>query len=164
MKFILLSLCTVTFFCDLAPCSLVDGPRFIGGTCALHHRRNFAIIIGKRGWGQTDHAYQELELVKESCQKEGEDWFDPALNMHVPLSPTVTPIFFMCPSSTQQQKKFLGGKNIAQHQPLPVKVHLCPPFSVQKCVFLSPWQQQISPKHSYPLTNLHGVIYNHTIS
>jgi hypothetical protein len=67
MKFSLLSPRTVTFFCDLASWRLVDGRRFIGGTCALNHRRNFAYIIGKVGWGQIDRGYEELEFMKESC-------------------------------------------------------------------------------------------------
>lgn len=51
VKFLLLSPLTVTFFCDLASWSFVDGRRCIGGTCALHHRCNFAYIIGKGGGG-----------------------------------------------------------------------------------------------------------------
>ena len=34
-----------------------------------------------------------------------EDWFEPILNTHAPLSPTLIPVFLICPSSTQQPKK-----------------------------------------------------------
>ena len=59
MKFLLLSPRTVTFFYNLAPWSLVDGLGFIGGTCVLHHRRNFANIIGG---GQSTMVVRNLSL------------------------------------------------------------------------------------------------------
>jgi hypothetical protein len=31
--------------------------------------------------------------MKKSVRKRGEDWFEPVLNRHTPLSPTLTPIF-----------------------------------------------------------------------
>ena len=35
----------------------------------------------------------------------GEDWFEPALNIHTPLPPLVPPLFFVCPSSNHNPKK-----------------------------------------------------------
>ena len=33
--------------------------------------------------GKIDHWYQELQFTKESTYKDGEDWFEPALNIHM---------------------------------------------------------------------------------
>ena len=42
-----------------------------------------------------------------------EDWFEPALNIHTALSPTIITIFCICPLSAQKLKLlFLGIKNI----------------------------------------------------
>jgi hypothetical protein len=44
-----------------------------------------------------DNGHQKLyEIFKLG----GGDWFEPALNVHKPLSPTVTPIFLFAPPST----------------------------------------------------------------
>jgi hypothetical protein len=42
-----------------------------------------------------------LKTLKEWEAKKSGDWFEPALNIHVPFSPSLTPIFFISPSSTQ---------------------------------------------------------------
>lgn len=46
-----------------------------------------------------------LGVMSMSQFRLGEDWFDPVFNIYTSLSPTLTPISFICSSSTQQPKK-----------------------------------------------------------
>jgi hypothetical protein len=51
------------------------------------HRRNLANNIQGVGGGKVIHGYWELQFTKMSSEIEGEDWFEPLLNVHTPLSP-----------------------------------------------------------------------------
>ena len=64
--------------------------------------------------------------ISEAVKLEGENWFEPALNIHTPLSPTLTPNF-LCSRlhfSSQKrtilkQKKYYEGREICLPLPLP---------------------------------------------
>jgi hypothetical protein len=62
---------------------------------------NWLITLGGQNqpWVLGTLIYKAVKLERR------EDWFEPILNTHTHLSPTLIPVFFICPSSTQQPKK-----------------------------------------------------------
>ena len=56
------------------------------------------------------------------------DWFEPVLNVHTPLPPTLTPIFFNLPlfNSVAKRKLFLCTKMVGGEHFLLPKIHLWP--------------------------------------
>jgi hypothetical protein len=57
----------------------------------------------------------------------GEEWFEPALNTHTPLSPTLTPFLFALLQLSRGEKKNPEAEKIIEGHflPLPQNLHLC---------------------------------------
>ena len=61
-----------------------------------------------RPWVSVTLIYEGVKL-----ERGGKDWYEPALDIHTPLSSTLTPIFSFAPLHISSQRKtFLGAKNI----------------------------------------------------
>ena len=63
----------------------------------LEHRRKLANNTGGRG-SKIDMGMRNFNLWRSQIRK-GEDWLEPILTIHTPLSPTLNPIFCVCPST-----------------------------------------------------------------
>ena len=51
-------------------------------------------------WGRRNTmGVMDFHLRKSGSRKNGEDWFKPVLNVHTPLSSTLTPIFYVPPTN-----------------------------------------------------------------
>jgi hypothetical protein len=57
--------------------------------------------------------------MKKSSWKEGEDWFERVLNIHTPLSATVTSIFYFSLFNWVAKNQSLGRKILERNSPPP---------------------------------------------
>jgi hypothetical protein len=63
------------------------------------------------------------QLVLE-VKLEGEDWFEPALNIHTPLYPSLTQFLYLLLFKSVAKKLFVGIKNIGGAFPPTLTPHL----------------------------------------
>lgn len=62
-----------------------------------------------------------------TSQKADKDWFEPVLNIHIPFSPSLTPIFFyFYPLKLSSQKNYSRVEKILEgHLAQPPKLRQC---------------------------------------
>jgi len=63
-------------------------------------------VGGGGGWGSTKSTRGISSQVKKSSYKKGEDWFEPFLSIHTPLSPTLPSVFLFAPLHLSSQKNY----------------------------------------------------------
>jgi len=94
----------------------------MGGVCSVHYRKEKCatkilikgtthsgrIILNSIGitwlitlvWGGVEESAMGIRNLNLQRSKR-ENWFEPFLNIHIPLSPPLSPNFFICPYSTR---------------------------------------------------------------
>jgi hypothetical protein len=100
------------------------------------HRNNLASNI----WGGGANATIGIRNFKKSSYKEGEDWFEPVLNICTPLTPILTQICLFAPFKSAVKTLFMHEKNIGEHlAPFPPQqvMPMTTAISIDKISFVS---------------------------
>ena len=82
------------------------------------HKRNLSNNVWGRG-GQ--NRPWVIETLRSSEVREGEDWFEPVVNIPTPLFYTLIPVFLFAPLQLNRQKKLWGWGAFAHpNSPMPL--------------------------------------------
>jgi len=120
---------------------------------------------GCGGGGKSTMVIRNLNLWRSHGRKRGKIRLIQPLICMYPFPPLTHQYSLYVPLQLSSQKKILGGKNIAQHLPPPPPSYTCAHHVQYRSVyFFHLGSSRFLQKHSYPLTNLHGVIYNQAIT